>query len=127
MPSGKSLPAPAFPTGETGAKLRLVPGLRVFWYSTDPLAEHSFPVPSALPEHPWPVVYAHETDLSKTPRTVVPALSLMDRFLLAGTAEGAATKPHAWTEQTRSNTSAPRESAVNPFYPQTFTRPAPRG
>lgn len=89
VPSGKSLPAPAFPTGETGAKLRLVPGLRVFWYSTDPLAEHSFPVPSALPEHPWPVVYAHETDLSKTPRTVVPALSLMDRFLLAGTAEGA--------------------------------------
>ncbi|HOT28788.1 MAG TPA: DUF4080 domain-containing protein [Candidatus Ozemobacteraceae bacterium] len=89
VPSGKSLPAPAFPAGETGSKLKLVPGLRVFWYATDPLAEHSFPVTTVLATPPCPVVYAHETDLSKTPRTVVPALSFMDRFLLAGAVEGA--------------------------------------
>lgn len=89
VPSGKSLPAPTFPPGESGASLKLIPGLRVFWYSTDPLAEHSFPITSVLAPHPYPVVYAHETDLSKTPRTVVPSLSFMDRFLLAGTVEDA--------------------------------------
>lgn len=89
VPSGKSLPAPEFPSGDAGATLRFTPGQRVFWYSTDPLAEHDFPVMSVLPDRVYPVIYDHETDLSKTPQTVVPALSLMDRFLLAGTAAGA--------------------------------------
>lgn len=101
VPSGKSLPAPTFPSGESVARFKLVPGQRVFWYATDPLAEHSFPITSVLPGHPYPVVYAHETDLSKTPRTVVPPLSFMDRFLLAGTVEGAGLDAiaSAWNER----------------------------
>lgn len=89
VPSGKSAPAPEFPGSGDAARFKLVPGLRVFWYSTDPLADHEFPVTSTLPELVYPVIYNHETDLSKTPRTVFLELSFAERFLLGGAAAGA--------------------------------------
>lgn len=88
VPSGKSMPAPDYPDRVDAARFRLVPGLRVFWYTTDPLTDHEFPVNSTLPDRVYPVVYGHETDLSKTPRTVVPEFSSAERFLLAGIAAG---------------------------------------
>jgi|GEM_PF-479583 len=89
VPSGAAGPAPSFPKcGDTPA-FKLVPGHRVFWYETDPLTRPDRDAAKTDPAMVYPIVYFHETDLSKTPHTEVLDLPLPDRFVLAGAAAGA--------------------------------------
>ncbi len=89
VPSGTVGPAPSFPRCGDEARYKLIPGLKVFWYSTDPLSADVSADESGPSDRVYPVIYDHEVDLSKTPRTVVLDLPCADRFFLAGAGAGA--------------------------------------
>lgn len=89
VPSGAAGPAPAFPRCGDDPRFRLIPGLKPFWYASDPLSSPEISEELAVEGRVYPVVYHHETDLSKSPRTHVLDLPCADRFLLAGIHAGA--------------------------------------
>ncbi|RCK77844.1 MAG: Fe-S oxidoreductase [Candidatus Ozemobacter sibiricus] len=93
VPSGPPGPRPAFPAPTRSPTWRLAPGLRIFWYPTDPLALLATSTAQVPPQerprswaascHPAPVVYQYETDLSRPPRTIALDLPLRERLVLA--------------------------------------------
>jgi len=80
VPSGKSAQLPDFHVPGEKLAIKIAPGLRIFWYANDPIAEVSL---RSFPGRATPVVYVYETDLSKHPATRALPLSLQQRLALA--------------------------------------------
>ncbi len=88
VPAGKLGPSPlgAQAVGrQKNGWLRFKPGLRAFWYEVDiqPLLMNTSDAAVAFESRPSPIIYRHESDLSKTPQTETLDLPLPERFLLA--------------------------------------------
>lgn len=83
VPSGSAGPVPKMSAISGKIRFRRSPGLKIFWYQTDPVdlpqsGQGSLPV-----LFPAPIVYTYQTDLSLSPQTGVLELPLLDRFTLA--------------------------------------------
>ena len=86
VPAGKLGPSPlgaqAIGRQKNGWR-RFRPGLRAFWYAVDILPWLGSRSPVSPQAFPSPIIYQHESDLSKTPDTQILDLPLPERFLLA--------------------------------------------
>lgn len=83
VPSGAAGPVPKMNSVPGKIVYRRIPGLKVFWYPTDPSSLFDGEAALSPTLFPAPVVYTYQTDLSLPPETGVLELPLLERFVLA--------------------------------------------
>jgi hypothetical protein len=81
VPCGDSQLGPEFVSGKNKNTLRVVPGLKCFWYAFDlqRILAGGEPINSGA----FPAVYSYEKDLSSVPDTRLLQLDLAERFVIA--------------------------------------------
>lgn len=107
VPVGDSPIGPAFVTGKSKNLLKVVPGLKTFWYAYD--LEKILGGDENLAKGAFPAVYSYEKDLSSVPDTRLVELDPGERFAIAAVQRKLAPEdfPREWQNCITSETLIP--------------------